>query len=59
MKTNKCNVCGLTTEACLHQVEREEDQSDRRVTRMLWFAIGFITAILSLIVILKLYEKYI
>lgn len=59
MKTSNCRVCGLPREVCLHYVERKDDQSDRRVTRVLWFAIGFISAIISLILILKFDEKYI
>lgn len=59
MKTSNCSVCGLQREACLHHVEQKDDQSDRRVTRVLWFAIGFITAVISLILILKFDDKYI
>lgn len=56
---SNCPVCGLPKKACLHQRELKEDKYDRRVTRMVWFAIGFLSAGVSVITILILInEKY-
>ncbi len=48
MSKSNCTVCGLHKEACLHQQELKEARNDRRVTRMLWFAIGFITSLVAM-----------
>ncbi|WP_289659471.1 hypothetical protein [Flavobacterium panacagri] len=50
MESN-CKVCGLHKEACLHRKEMQEDKYDRRVTRIVWFALGFgFWAIVSMII---------
>lgn len=54
-----CNVCGLHNEACLHQTELDDYRSDLSVLRILWFALGFLTAAIAVLVILVFVnEKY-
>jgi len=58
IRTN-CTVCGLPNEACLHQMELKDYRNDRLVLRVLWFALGFLSAAVSVITILILVnEKY-
>jgi len=46
MKINNCPVCGLPKEACLQQIQLHDERSDRNVTRMLWFGLGFLTSLI-------------
>jgi hypothetical protein len=45
MKNSNCTVCGLHKEACLHQQNLKELRKDHNVIRLLWFMLGFLTAI--------------
>lgn len=45
MSKKHCTVCGLNEKACLHSLQLREEKVDLRVTRICWFAIGFLLAL--------------
>jgi len=54
MTNNNCTVCGLPKGACLHQKQLAECRSDKRVTRVLWFSLGFLASSISVAIIVIL-----
>lgn len=54
MRNNNCKVCGLHKEACLHQTELADYKSDRSVSKVLWFSIGFLTCAFSVLIIMMI-----
>ena len=52
MSKSNCTVCGRHKEACLHQREWKDERNDRQVSRVLWFAFGFLTSAASVILII-------
>jgi len=50
VKNNYCTVCGIPEKACLHHLQKREEKRDLRVTRICWFAVGFLTAMGMLLI---------